>query len=78
MKTCRFVNFAVLVDHIVKLKEREKRDKHLDLARELKTNKLRNMKVMPIVIGGTTPKGLIKEQEDLEIRGQVETIQTTE
>ena len=34
---------------------------------------------MPIVIGalGTTPKGLVKGLEDLEIRGQVETTQTT-
>ena len=32
--------------------------------------------VIPIVIGalGPTPKGLIKRLEDLEIRGQVETI----
>ena len=39
------------------------------------------MKVMVIliVIGafGTTPKGFVKGLEDLEIRGQVETIQTT-
>ena len=35
--------------------------------------------VILIVIGtlGTTPKGLVEEQEDLEIREQVETIQTT-
>ena len=34
---------------------------------------------MPIVIGalGTISNGLIKGLEDLEIRGQVETIQTT-
>ena len=30
------MNFAVPVGHIVKLKEREKKDKYLDLARELK------------------------------------------
>ena len=63
----------------VKLKENEKKDKSLNLTRELK--KLRNMKVtfMPIVIGafGTVIKGLIKGLEDLEIAGQVETIQTT-
>ena len=45
------------------------------------TKKLWNMKdmVKPIVIGplGTIPKGLVKGLEDLEIRGQVETIQTT-
>ena len=54
---------------------------YLDLARELKKKKLWKMKVMmiPIVIGplGAIPKGLVKELEDLEIRGQVETIQTT-
>ena len=57
----------------------EKKDKYLDLARELK--KLWNMKVMivSIVIGafGTITKGLLKGLEDLEIGRQVETIQTT-
>ena len=50
-RTCRIVDFAVLADHRVKLKESEKRDKYLDLARELK--KLYHMKVavIPIVIG---------------------------
>ena len=35
--------------------------------------------MIPIVIGalGTIPKGLIKGLEDLEIRGQVTTIQIT-
>ena len=61
------------------LKESEKKDKYLDLARELK--KLWNMKVtiVPIVIGalGTITKGLLKDLEDLEVGGRVETIQTT-
>ena len=35
-RTCQIVNFAVLADQRVKLKEREKRDKYLDLSRELK------------------------------------------
>ena len=43
--------------------------------------KLCNMKeaVIPITIGilGTVTKGLVHEPEDLEIRGQMETIQTT-
>ena len=30
------MDFAVLVDHRIKLKECEKKDKYLDLARELK------------------------------------------
>ena len=61
------------------MKECEKKDKYLDLARELK--KLWNMKVtiIPIVIGalGTVTEGLVQRLEDLEIKGRVETIQTT-
>ena len=66
-------------DHTIKLKECEKKDKYLDLARELK--KLWNMQVtiIPIVICafGTVTKGLLKGQEDLEVGGWVETVQTT-
>ena len=40
-RTCKIVDFAVPVDHRIKLKECEKRDKYLDFARELK--KLWNM-----------------------------------
>ena len=49
-RICKIIDFAVLADHIIKLIECEKKDKYLDLARELK--KLWNMKVtiMPIVI----------------------------
>ncbi len=45
------MDLAVLADPSVKLKESEKRDKYLDLARELKT--LWNIKVtkIPVVIG---------------------------
>ena len=75
-RTCWIVNFAIPADHRVKSKECEKRDKYLNLARELK--KLWNMKVtiIPIVIGTlrTVTKGLIQGLEDLEIT--VETIQT--
>ena len=35
-RTCRIVEFAVLADHRVKLKESKKRNKYLDFARELK------------------------------------------
>ena len=63
----------------VKLKESEKRDKYLDLVRELK--KLWNMKmtVILIVIGalGTITKGFIQVLGDLEIKGRVEIIQAT-
>ena len=60
-RDCKIVDFAVPVTSI-KLKECEKKDKYLDLARELK--KLWSMKVtiIPIVIGafGTVTKGLLK------------------
>ena len=78
-RTYRIVKFAVPADHRVILKESEKKDKYLDLAKKLK--KLWNMKVtvIPIVIGalGTLTKGFVQGLEDLEIIGRVETIQTT-
>ena len=42
-RICKTVDFAALADHRINLKECEKKDKYLDLARELK--KLCNMKV---------------------------------
>ena len=75
----KIVDFAVPADHRINLKESEKKDKYLDLARELK--KLWNMKVttVPVVIGAldTITKGLSKGLEDLEVGRRVETIQTT-
>ena len=77
-RICKIVDFAVLADHRINLKESEKKDKYYDLARESK--KLWNMKVtiVPIVIGalGTITKGLLKGLEDMEIGGRAETIQT--
>ena len=51
-RICKIVDFAVLANHRIKLKEYEKKDKYLDLAWELK-KKLWNMKVtiISIVIG---------------------------
>ena len=78
-RICKIVDFTVPADHRINLKESEKKDKFLDLAREIK--KLWNMKVtiVPIVIGalGIVTKGILKSLEDLEIGGRVETIQTT-
>ena len=78
-RICKIVDFAVPADHRIKLKECAKKDKYLDLARELK--KLWNMKVtiVPIVIGafGTVAKGLLRGLEDLDVSGRVETIQMT-
>ena len=63
------MDFAVPAEHRIKLKECEKMDKYLDLARELK--KLWNIKltIIPIVIGtfGTVTKGLLNGLEDLEV-----------
>ena len=78
-RTCHLVDFAVPADHRVKMKESEKINKSLDLARELR--KLWNMKVkiVPIVIGalGTISKALEKNLSELVIRRRIETIQTT-
>ena len=73
------MNFTVSVDHSVKIKENETRDKHLNLAKDL--NMLWNMKMMliPIVIGTleTIPKGLVKGIEKLDIGKRADAIQTT-
>ena len=78
-RICKIVDFAVPTNLRIKLKEFEKKDKYLDLARELK--KLWNMKVtvIPIMIVafGTVIQGLLKGLEDLEVGSRVETIQTT-
>ena len=78
-RTCKIVDFAVPADHRIKLKESEKKDKYLNLARELK--KLWNMLVTikPIIIGAfeTVTKGLLKGLKDLEVGGRMETIQIT-
>ena len=64
------MDFTVPVDHRVKQKESEK-----------KTEKLWNMKVAVILIKigafNSVTKGLVQGLEGLEIRGRVETIQTT-
>ena len=74
------MDFAIAEDRRIKLEKSENRDKYQDLARYMK--KLWNLKVtvIPIVIGalGTIPKRLVTEVENLEMRGQVETIKTTE
>ena len=66
-RICKIVDFAVPADYRINLKESEKKDKYLDLARELK--KLWNMKVtiVPIVIGAlvTITKELLKGLEAL-------------
>ena len=76
LQNCRF---AVPADHRINMKEWEKKDRYLDLARELKKLWKIKVTIVPIVIGafGTITKGLFKGREDSEIDEQVETIQTT-
>ena len=50
-RTCKIVDFAVPADHRIKLKECEKKDKYLDLARELKKPWNMQVTIIPIVIG---------------------------
>ena len=78
-RTCKIFDFAVPADHRIKLKECEKKDKYLDFAKDLKKKWNMEVTIIPIVIGafGTVTKGLLKGQEDLEIGGRVETIETT-
>ena len=77
-RTCRIMDFALPADHRVKLKESEKKDKYLDLARGNEKT-LKHVTIIPILIGalGTVTKGLVQGLKDLEITGRVETIQTT-
>ena len=58
-KICKIVDFAVPADHRIKLKECEKRDQYLDLARELKNLWNMTVTIIPIVISafGTVTKG---------------------
>ena len=65
-RTCRVLEFAVSADHKVKSKEN-------------RSTWTLFVTAIRIVIGalGTVTKGLVQGQEDLEIRGRVETIQTT-
>ena len=61
-RSCRIVDSAISVDRAEKLKGRDKKEKYLNLARELR--KLWNVKVMILPIAnvalGTVTKGLIK------------------
>ena len=59
----------IIIIIIIKLKEWEKKDKYLDLARELKKLWNRKVTIIPIVIGafGTVTKVLLKGLENLEV-----------
>ena len=63
------MDFAIPAVNWVKLKESEKKDNYLNIAKELKNKTLSNMKVKvkPVVIGslGTVTKWLVQWLEDL-------------
>ena len=61
------------------MKESEKKDKYLDFTREEKKLWKKKLMVIQIVIGAfvTVAKGLVQRRGNLEIRGRVETFQTT-
>ena len=78
-RTCLQLDFAILADHRVEMKESKITDKYLDLAREL--TELWNMKVtiIPIVVGSleTVHKGLERGLEEMEISKKFKISQTT-
>ena len=78
-RTCYLGDFVVLADYGVKVKEGKKLEKYLDLARELKMSWNMKVTVIPIGVGrlGTVLKNLEKRVGKLEIRGRIETIQTS-
>ena len=56
------MNFAVPTDEEIKLKESEKKNKYLDIAKKLKKILNRKVTIIPIVIGafGTVTNELLK------------------
>ena len=69
-RTCRTVDFTVLADHRMKIKEYEKRDKYLDLAIELIKLWGIEVTVIPIVVGalGMVPKDSVRGPGRVENR----------
>ena len=73
------MNFALSVDHWLKIKGSKKMDKCLNLARQLKKQWNMKVTVIQVVFGtlGTISKCLEKKLEELKIRGRIKTIWTT-
>ena len=71
-KFCQIVDFAVPADHRINIKEKEKRSKYTELARELKGIwMMKKIKIVPIIVGalGTIPKNFEKRMGEIGIRG---------
>lgn len=71
-KTCHFVDFTILIDHRLDLKEIEKVVKNLDLAKKLR--KLWNLKVTVVSVIIRVLQTILKNLEGLEIRERFGTI----
>ena len=73
------MGFAILVDHVVKMKETKKTDKYMDLASKLEKLWSMRLMVIPIIVCAlrTVPKRLERELEESEISGRIKTIQIT-
>ena len=56
-ETCHHVDFTILADHRVKIKESEKKDKYLNLARELK-NAVNMSEMVTVIVVEMIPKVL--------------------
>ena len=68
------MDFVFPADHRVKIKEKKKIEKYLEIAREQNWN----MKVtVVLIVIGMLSKGLKKRLEESEIWGRIKTIQTT-
>ena len=77
--TCQIVDFAIPGDHRVEMKEKEKREKYQDLAKELQVLWSKKVSVIPIVIGalGTVPKFLRHRLHQIGIQTKIDTMQAT-
>ena len=72
------MDFSVADDHRIKLKECEKKNNYLVLARELKkTMEHEGDNYTNCDWCFAVTNGLLKGRDDLEVGGRVETIQTT-
>ena len=77
-KKKRIADVTVPPDHKVKIKENEKKDKYLGLAREQKPWNIKGTVILiEISAFGRIPKGLVRELKKLKIGRQAETIRTT-
>ena len=76
-KYCEIIDFAILYDSKIELKEQEKIEKYQDLRRELKKMWYMKVNITPIVTGamGAIPKKLRKRSGQLGIKTRLVELQ---